>query len=310
MWVMKALGNLLLHLMLLPVRALGRLPLGVARGLVRPLAPALRMLMRRRREVVERNLALCFPEREDAERQAICRAHFHHLADSLAETAVAWCRPGRLDRRFGELVGFEHLRVAQESGRGVLMLTGHATCIELGARLTGESVTARAIYRPLRQPVLEAFQNRGRSRYAEAMIARDDVRAMARHLRAGGVLWYAPDQDFGAARSAFAPFFGVPTATPTGMLDLIRLGRALVVPMYPLKLPNGRVKVHFEAAWEDYPSGDTHADLARFNAFLERYIRMNPSQYWWLHRRFKTAPPGTPDRYASPSSPAPPNPEP
>lgn len=295
---MKTLTDLLLRLMLLPVRALGRLPLGLARALVRPLASALRLLMRRRREVVERNLALCFPERDDAERDALCRAHFRHLADSLAETAVVWCRPGKFDQRFGELVGFEHLQAAQASGRGVLMLTGHATCIELGARLTGESATARAIYRPLRQPVLEAFQNQGRARYAEAMIARDNVRAMVRHLRAGGVLWYAPDQDFGPERSAFAPFFGLPTATPTGLLDLVRLGRALVVPMYPLKLPDGRVQVHFEAAWENYPSGDAEADLTRFNAFLERYIRMNPAQYWWLHRRFKTAPAGTPDRYA------------
>lgn len=303
---MKALGNFLLRLTLLPVRALGRLPLGLARGLLRPLASTLRLLMRRRRAVVERNLALCFPERGEGERDALCRAHFRHLADSLAETAVVWCRPGRFDQRFGELVGLEHMRAAQASGRGVLMLTGHVTCIELGARLVGESVTARAIYRPLRQPVLEAFQNQGRARYAEAMIARDDVRSMVRHLRAGGVLWYAPDQDFGPERSAFAPFFGVPTATPTGLVDLVRLGRALVVPMYPLKLPDGRVQVHFEAAWENYPSGDTEADLARFNAFLERYVRLNPPQYWWLHRRFKTAPPGEPDRYASP---APPNPE-
>ena len=129
------------------------------------------------------------------------------------------------------------------------------------------------------------------------MIPRDNVRAMVRHLRGGGVLWYAPDQDFGPARSAFAPFFGIQTATATGLLDLTRLGRALVVPMYPLKQPDGRVIVHFESAWDDFPSGDDHADLARFNAFLERYIRLNPSQYWWLHRRFKTAPAGMPDRY-------------
>jgi KDO2-lipid IV(A) lauroyltransferase len=310
MCTMKALGDYFLRLLLVPVRVLGRLPLGVGRALVRPLAPTLRLLMRRRRAVVERNLALCFPEQGAAERSALCREHFRHLADSLAETAVAWGRPGRFDQRFGELVGLEHLQAARESGRGVLMLTGHATCIELGARLTGESVTARAIYRPLRQPVLEAFQNQGRARYAEAMIARDDVRSMVRYLRAGGVLWYAPDQDFGPERSVFAPFFGVATATPTGLLDLVRLGRAVVVPMYPLKQSDGRVIVHFEPAWENYPSGDVEADLTRFNAFLERYIRLNPAQYWWLHRRFKTAPSGTPDRYAgSPSSP-PLNPEP
>ncbi len=290
-------ADLLVHALLLPVRLLGRLPLAPARALTRSMAPMMRRLMSRRRKIVERNLTLCFRDSSQAERDSICRAHFRQLAEGLAETAVAWCRPGTLDQRFGEVRGLELVQAAQTSGQGVLMLTAHATCIELGARLVGEAVPSAGIYRPLRQPVLEAFQNRGRARYGEAMIPRDNVRAMVRHLRGGGVLWYAPDQDFGLARSAFAPFFGVPTATATGLLDLARLGRCRVVPMYPLKQADGRVIVHFEPAWEDFPSGDREHDLTRFNAFLERYIRLNPPQYWWLHRRFKTAPPGESDRY-------------
>ncbi|MGY6553774.1 MAG: lysophospholipid acyltransferase family protein [Wenzhouxiangella sp.] len=295
---MKAVSDLLLNLGLVPVRLLGRLPLRLSRALLRPLAPVLGVLMARRRAAVDRNLALCFPELDQPQRVLIRRAHFRQLSDSLAETALAWCRPGRLDQRFGELVGLEHLRQAQSSGRGVLMLTAHATCMELGARLVGEQVRAHAIYRPLRQAVLENFQNAGRRRYAEGMIPRDDVRAMVRHLRAGGVLWYAPDQDFGPRRSEFAPFFGLPTATPTGLLDLVRLGRALVVPMYPIKQSDGRVRVVFEPAWTDWPSGHAVADLTRYNACVERWVRANPSQYWWLHRRFKSVPAGQGDRYA------------
>lgn len=294
---MKFISKLLLSLALVPLRLLGRLPLGVSRGLLRPLAPLLGAFMTRRRAVVERNLDLCFPELEPRQRAAMRKAHFRNLSDSLAETALAWCRPGRLDERFGELKGLAHLRQAQASGQGVLMLTAHATCMELGARLAGEQVWGRAIYRPLRHPVLEEFQNAGRGRYAEAMIPRDDVRAMVRYLRAGGLLWYAPDQDFGPRRSEFAPFFGLPTATPTGLLDLVRLGRALVVPMYPIKQDDGRVLVVFEPAWTDWPSGDAVADLARYNACVERWVRANPPQYWWLHRRFKSAPDGQGDRY-------------
>lgn len=295
---MKSVSNLLLSLALVPLCLLGRLPLSVSRGLLRPLAPLLDAFMVRRRAVVDRNLDLCFPDLEPRQRVAMRKAHFRHLSDSLAETVLAWCRPGRLDKRFGELIGLEHLRQAQESGQGILMLTAHATCMELGARLVGEQVQARAIYRPLRHAALEDFQNAGRGRYAEAMIPRDDVRAMVRHLRAGGVLWYAPDQDFGPERSEFAPFFGLPTATPTGLLDLVRLGRALVVPMYPIKQRDGRVKVVFEAAWTDWPSGDAVADLARYNACVECWVRANPPQYWWLHRRFKSVPAGQGDRYA------------
>lgn len=295
---MKVLLHALAWLALIPVRLLGRLPLPLARRLVRPLAPSLRLAMRPRTRVVRRNLELCFPEQSDGWREGMLRAHYRHLAESLAEIAQAWYRPGRLDQRYGELVGLEHLALVRESGQGVLLVTGHVTCLELGARLFGEQVEARGIYRPLRNRVLNQAQNRGRGRYAEAMIPRDDLRAMVRHLRAGGVLWYAPDQDFGPERSLFAPFFGVPTATARGLLELARLGRAVVVPMYPIKDElSGRVIVHIEPPLEDFPGPEPEIDLARFNAFLERRIREAPAQYWWLHKRFKTAPPGQARRY-------------
>ena len=297
---MNVLRKLLTQAALLPARLLGRLPLPTARLLVRPLGPLLRVAMASRRRVVERNLALCFPELEALERRRLSRRHFRNLAESLAEVAVTWQRPGRFDERFGTVTGLEHLEAARADGRGVMLITGHTTCLEMGARLFGERIGAAGIYRPLSNPVLEEFQNRGRSRYALKMLSRYDLRGMVRHLRSGGVLWYAPDQDFGLSRSTFAPFFGIETATANGILELARLGRAAVVPMYPVKdEKTDRVTVHIEAAFNDFPGEDARADLERFNAFLERYVRMAPAQYWWLHRRFKTAPPGDPDRYAS-----------
>jgi Kdo2-lipid IVA lauroyltransferase/acyltransferase len=291
--------RMLTWLGLLPVRGLGRLPPGLARALVRPLGPLMRLTMRRRREIARKNLALCFSEASQVERERLLRAHFRQLAEMFADTAIAWQRPGRLDARLGVVTGLANLEAAMATGQGVLLITGHTTCLELGARLFGEQVAAHGIYRPLRNPVLNDFQNRGRARYAQRMIPRDDLRSMVRHLRGGGVLWYAPDQDFGPERSLFAPFFGHPTATARGLLELARLGRAQVVPMYPIKdEASGRVTVHLEPALAAFPGPDPERDLARFNAFLERRIRQAPSQYWWLHRRFKTSPPGQPDRYA------------
>ncbi len=297
---MNVLRKLSTHVALLPARLLGRLPLPLARVLVRPLGHLLRLAMASRRRVVERNLALCFPELDAVERGQLSRRHFRNLAESLAEVAVTWQRPGDFDERFGTVTGLEHLEAARADGRGVMLITGHTTCLEMGARLFGQRIEAAGIYRPLSNPVLENFQNQGRSRYALNMLSRHDLRGMVRHLRSGGVLWYAPDQDFGLSRSTFAPFFGIETATANGILELARLGRAVVVPMYPVKdEKTGRVTVHIEAAFNDFPGDDARSDLARFNAFLERYVRMAPAQYWWLHRRFKTAPPGDPDRYAA-----------
>lgn len=296
---MNALRAVITWLGLIPVRLLGWLPLGLGRRITAPLGGILRALMRRRRGIAERNLAFCFPELDGAARQRLLREHFRHLGESIAEIAVAWGRPGHLPLRIGQVVGLEHLDAARADGSGVILITGHVTCLELGARLFGEQVDARGIYRPLRNPVLERYQNRGRSRYARSMIRHRDMRTMVRHLRTGGVLWYAPDQDFGARRSEFAPLFGHPVATATGLLDLARTGRARVVPMYPVKdEDSGRITVHLEPALYPFPTDDPLADLARVNEFLEARIRQAPAQYWWLHRRFKTRPPGEPDPYA------------
>ncbi len=295
---MKILRGLITRLGLIPLFLLGRLPLPLGRLLMRPVGGLMHMLMRRRAGIARRNLELCFPDWSEQRRGEVLGRHFTHLAESVAEIALCWYRPGRLEQAIGEVRGLEHLRAAQGNGQGVLLVTGHVTCLEMGARLFGEQVPACGIYRPLRNPVLNATQNRGRSRYAQAMIQRDDLRAMVRHLRSGGVLWYAPDQDFGAERSEFAPFFGVPTATARGLLELARLGRALVVPMYPLKdEATGRVTVVIDRAFDNFPSGNPVADLTRFNAYLEAKIRQAPTQYWWLHRRFKTTPNNEPPRY-------------
>jgi Kdo2-lipid IVA lauroyltransferase/acyltransferase len=303
MAAMKFIVYPLTWLGLWPIRLIGLLPIGLGRRLTGWLALPMRLLMRRRAEIARTNLALCFPELDDHARGQLLRRHFRHLAESLAEIAVAWQRPSRLDQRFGEVVGLEHLERARSEGQGVVLLTGHVTCLELGARLFGEQVTARGIYRPLRNLVLNRFQNRGRERYAEDMLSRDDLRGMIRHLRSGGVLWYAPDQDFGPDRSLFAPFFGIQTATARAIVDLARMSRARVVPMIPLKdESSGRITVYLEPAFEGFPSGDPVADLGRFNDFLEQRIRQAPAQYWWLHRRFKTRPAGQSDPYSSSAS--------
>ncbi|MDT8439322.1 MAG: lysophospholipid acyltransferase family protein [Wenzhouxiangellaceae bacterium] len=295
---MSAATDWLSERLLARVAALGSRELEPARRRTAWLRRLLQLALRRRRRIVHRNLELCFPELDRAARQQLEREHFGQLADAVAEIAYAWHHPGRLDTAIGEVRGQEHLDTAREPGHGVLLVTAHCTCLELGARLFGERFQARALYRPLANARLDAAQCTGRARYAEAMIPRHDLRAMLRHLRGGGIVWYAPDQDLGPDRSTFAPFFGIETATANAIAELARRSRARVVPMYPLKNPEtGRITVWLEPAWNDFPSDDRRADLARYNAFVERRVREHPAQYWWLHRRFKTAPEGEPPRY-------------
>ncbi|NEZ03061.1 lipid A biosynthesis lauroyl acyltransferase [Wenzhouxiangella sp. XN201] len=290
--------DFLTWILLQPIRLLGRMPPGAARALVRPLGPLFALALPSRRRIAERNIELCFPEMSAEERQDVVRRHFRFLAEMLAEGAIAWCRPGTLDERFGTVEGLEHLERARATGKGILLLTGHATSLELGGRLLCEATPTWGVYRPQRNQAVEKFQNRGRLRYARGMFRRNELRAMVRHLRAGKLLWYAPDQDFGPQRSIFVPFFGLATATATGISNMARMGDAVVLGMYPLRdAESGRVRVVIEPPFEHFPSGDDAYDLARFNAFLERQIRQDPAQYFWVHRRFKTAPEGEANRY-------------
>lgn len=293
-----SLSDITTRALLQPVRLLGRLPPDLARALPRPLGPLSSLTLPSRRRIAERNFELCFPELSEAERRRLLSRHFRYLAEMLAESAIAWCHPGRLDERFGSVEGIEHIEAARASGHGVLVLTGHSTSLELGGRLLCEQTPTWGVYRPQRNHTLEQFQNDGRLRYARGMFRNNELKAMVQHLRRGNLLWYAPDQDFGPQRSTFVPFFGLDAATATGIVNMARVGNARVVPMYPRRDPEtGRVKVVIEPAFENFPSGDDHHDLARFNAFLERQIRHDPAQYFWVHRRFKTTPPGEEDRY-------------
>lgn len=291
---------------------LGRLPRRVGLWLVGPLGPLMSVLLASRRRIAARNIALCLPELDEPARARLLRASFASLARMVAETA--WCWAGRPRDLTGllELVGADHLRAAVDDPRGVLVVTAHVTCLEMGARAIGELVDGEGMYRPLKGPVMEWYQNRGRARYAQGMIPKRNLRDAIRLLRDGGLLWYAPDQDFGIRQSVFAPFFGIPTATLLATHRLPRLTGCRVIVMMPRYEPaSDRYVVEVLPPLEDFPTDDPVADLTRINALLEAQVRKAPEQYWWVHRRFKTRPEGVPDLYgadARRAAPAPPDP--
>lgn len=278
---------------------LGKTPQSVALALSSPLAWLMARTMGRRRRVAERNIERCFPELDGEQRAELVRSCFRSLARMVFEVAWSWSASEKFLGRISATEGLENLHEALDTGRGVLLVTAHFTCLEIGGRLAALVFAgAGGMYRPLRSPVLEWYQNRGRSRYTACMIGKNDLRGAVRFLRSGGVLWYAPDQDFGAERSVFVPFFGLPTATLVATERLVQLTGCAVVPMFPLyDTAARRYTVKLWPALKDFPTGDVIADLARINALLEEHVRQAPEQYWWIHRRFKTRPPGEPPFY-------------
>lgn len=248
-----------------------------------------------RRHIARRNLELCFPGLETAQREQLLRDNFASTGIAFFEMAMSWWWPAPRLARLVRIEGLEHLQQAQQQGQGVILMAIHFTTLEIGAALLGQQHTIDGMYRAHKNPVFDYVQRKGRERHnADAIaIEREDVRTMMRHLRQGRAIWYAPDQDYGAKQSLFVPLFGVPAATVTATTSFARLGRALVVPMRQSRLPGGRgYLLQVEPAWTDFPGVDVETDCQRINRWVEQAISEHPEQYLWSHRRFKTRPPG------------------
>ncbi len=258
-------------------------------------------LVAERRRIAAINIDLCFPELTPGERKQRVKAHFHSLGMSVIETGMCWWASDRRVRSRVTYTGLEHLEAALARGNGAILLTGHFTTLDLGGRFMTLVAPIAAMYRQADNPLMEEIMRRGRDRAADAVIVKQDVRGMLRHLKANRAIWYAPDQSHRRQNFAVVPFFGVPAATNTATSKFARLSKAPVVPFYPVRLPGSQgYRVDILPPLEDFPSGDPAADAARTNALLESRVRLCPEQYLWVHKRFKRPTPEHRDPYKDP----------
>ena len=281
------------------LKLIARLPRRVLMAVGRGLGVLIQHFPSRRRHVAEVNIALCFPELSKAEQAALVDAHLRDIGLMMVEFALGWMGTDRaIARTPVTLEGIEHLETARALGKGVLLVGGHFSHLELCARLVSRHIRIAGMYRRMDSAVFEWAVLRARLDYADAMFDKDDIRGTVKYLRAGGTLWYAPDQDMRSKDNVFVPFFGVPAATITATHHLARLSGALVVPFFHRRLPDGSgYALRLGAPLLDYPSTDAAGDTARVNACIEQMVREAPEQYLWVHKRFKTRPPGDPNVY-------------
>ena len=255
-------------------------------------------LLRGRRRIAERNLRLCFPELDDDARARLLHENLVDGGVMLAEFALAWMGSARAVARVPVAIeGLEHLDAARVAGRGVLLVGAHFSHLELCARLVSQRIRIGGMYRRHEDAAFEWAIRRARLAYADAMFTKEELRQTVRYLKSGNTIWYAPDQDMRGKDSVFVPFFGVPAATITATHHLARLSGALVIPFFHRRLDRGGYAIRLEAPLEDFPGDDAVADTARVNAVVERMVREAPAQYLWMHKRFKTRPPGSVDVY-------------
>ena len=288
-------GHLGARLALSALWLLHLLPLGVIDALGRSLGALLWRLGRTRRRIALRNLELCFPQASAEQREEIARVHFGWLGRSFLERGLLWYAP---PERLRQLIHIEgDVKLAERSDRPVMWLVPHFLALDVAGAgiLLNQQRTACSIYQQQSNPVFDRAMRRGRLRFGNAQIfsRRDGSKPLIRAIRRGDAFFNLPDMDFGRKDSAFVPFFGVPAATLLAPSRMARMLDMVVQPVVAQMLPGGQGwRVQFQEPWTDFPTDAPLADTQRMNAWIESEIRRNPSQYLWVHKRFKTRPPG------------------
>jgi KDO2-lipid IV(A) lauroyltransferase len=295
---MKHLGS---RALLVLLRLLQHLPLLLQAAIGRFAGRVLYRLAGSRRRIALRNVELCLPELPQSQRRDLVKRHFEWLGRSLLERGLLWyASPERLKG----LIHVEgDVKFAERSAKPVMWLVPHFVALDVAAVALQLHQNRRGatIYQRQSDPVFDAAMLRGRIRFglAEAFPRRDGTKPLLRAIRQRGLCFFnLPDMDFGAKDAAFVPFFGVPAATLLAPSRMARLADMVVQPVVAEMLPgSGGYRVRCLPPWEDFPTDDALADTLRINRWIESEVRALPAQYLWVHKRFKTRPPGEPRLY-------------
>ncbi|MFN4351434.1 MAG: lysophospholipid acyltransferase family protein [Hylemonella sp.] len=274
------------------MRLIAPLPLSWIRGLGTVMGWVLYALAVPRRRVIMTNLALCFPQESLAVRRRWARECVVHFAQAWFDRAWLWSGKLEVLRPRLRIIG------AVEELQGdtpTVIFAPHFFGLDAAGTAINDQIRRPmvSIYTPQRNQAVDQWLHDGRRRFGNLQLFYRDqgVKGIVAALREGALLYLLSDMNFGPEESIFVPFYGVQAATVPSLPRFARLGRAKVVPVTARMTPQGYdIEVH--PAWKDYPSADVQADTAYMNRWLEGVINTMPSQYYWVHKRFKTRPPG------------------
>jgi Kdo2-lipid IVA lauroyltransferase/acyltransferase len=253
-----------------------------------------------RRRVARRNLQLCLPELEADARERLVRDHFRWLGRSIVERGLLWYAPRERLMRLIDVHG--NFAFAQNSDVPVMWLVPHFMALEAAATATQlfQSRRGATIYQRQSNPVFDAAVRAGRERFGDSVLfsRHDSAKPLIRAIRQDKLGFFnLPDMDFGRKDAEFVPFFGVPAATLIAPARMARMLGMVVQPVVAEMREGGGWRVTFHEPWAGWPTDDPVADTLRLNQWIEAEVRRHPAQYLWVHKRFKTRPPGEPGFY-------------
>lgn len=279
------------------MHALAVLPLSWVRGLGWLIGHVLYLLAGKRRRIARTNWALCFPRQTEAECRQAVRRHFVAFAQSWLDRGWIWGADEALVRSRIKLTG--DLEALSAEG-AVAIFAPHFVGLDAGGAALSLGFSRRfiSLYARQRNVAIDQWVRAGRLKYGSVRLVEkhESLRSLVQALRSGEALYLLPDMDLGPNDSVFVPFFGVPAATVPTLSRLAQLGRARVVPVTS-RITRDGYEVTVLPAWTGYPTGDPVADTTFMNQRLEEMIATMPEQYYWVHKRFKTRPPGEASLY-------------
>ncbi|HTY03537.1 MAG TPA: lipid A biosynthesis acyltransferase [Rhodocyclaceae bacterium] len=273
------------------------LPLPIIAALGRGLGRLLYRFGHARRRIALINLGLCFPGMSAQQKSALARRHFEAFGRSFLERGLLWWASAERIRKIGRVVGRENLD-AVYGKQPVILLVPHFVGLDMAWTRMSMDYDMSGIYANQKNLLFNAALYKGRARFGNSLMLsrQDSTRKGVKAMKAGMPFFYLPDMDFGERDTIFVPFFGYPAATITGLSRLARIAGAVVIPVIAHMESDGYL-IEIGAPWPDFPGATIEGDTRRMNAYIESEVVKMPEQYFWLHKRFKTRPPGEKNVY-------------
>lgn len=288
----------------LVLHGLGVLPRPLARAAGAVIVAAAFLFRPPLRRTAMTNLRLAFPEWTDRQRRTIIRGLVRQIGWMAGEFSQFPKYTRENIERVVMLEGFENFDAAQRRGKGVLFLTGHAGAWELGP--FAQSLYGNPLHflvRPIDNPRVDRLVNHYRCLSGNTPIEKNQsARAVLKIMQAGGTVGILMDQNTSTSGGVFVDFFGIPACTTTGLARIALRTEAAVVPGFVhWDASLRKYRLSFQRAVELARTGDEEADVrentARFTRVIEEFARRHPDQWLWVHKRWKTRPPGEKDFY-------------
>ncbi len=286
------------------IKFIGALPRPLARAAGILLAWTVYLLHVRLRRVGKKNLAMALTEKSRRERARILRGVFTGFGRQAAEVCLFPKYTRENSNKIVVYDGFENFERAFARGKGVLFLTAHLGGWELSAfyhSLQGHPL--HVVMRPLDNVYLDRLTRHYRTMHGNSMVDKDDfVRGLLSAMKAGEMVGLLMDTNMTPPQGVFVNFFGIPACTASGLARIALRTDAAVVPGFTIWDPVLRkYRLRFDPALRLIRTGDDEADAVantqQFTKVIEDYVRRYPDQWLWVHRRWKTRPPGEPPIY-------------